>query len=106
MSPSRFSLLKELLIALCVSFISLLALPALIYLVGGRLFGVYEGGLAKFYANTFANLALPMTSAWALVATPGISCLLLRIMNFLARPRGGNTPQQPPTARRQEPTLD
>lgn len=72
---------EALLLAIFGGF-GLLALPALVYLVGEELLGEYrpDGGMGTFYADLYGHLADLSWPAWLLVLGPWIAILVLRIL--------------------------
>lgn len=91
----------------------LLALPALVYLVGQFLLGEYRpgAGMGAFYADLYGQLAAPAPWAWLLVLGPYLGIQLLRLLwlplGWLAhRPaRPARQQRSAPAAERIEPTI-
>lgn len=73
-------LMTEFWIWLNVTLMSLFLLPGIIYLVGGRLFGSYRGGLAGFYSDQLRGLTEGQVTAWIITMTPSASLLLIRLL--------------------------
>lgn len=76
-------LVHELIWAISSLLGGLILLPALVYLVGTRLFGAYKGsgtGIGAFYADFSHDLAKGELSAWALVVGPLIMIAVLRLL--------------------------
>jgi hypothetical protein len=79
--------LKELLIALALLAFGLICLPALVYVVGQRLLGDYEAGIAGFYEATANALAGGNTYVWILVLSPYFTIQLVRLGLWIRRQR-------------------
>jgi hypothetical protein len=64
-------------------------LPALVYFVGARVVGEYEGenGLATFYGALFDGIGALQFAPWLLVLSPYLAIQLLRLGVALRRPR-------------------
>ncbi|MGD9842201.1 MAG: hypothetical protein AB7F79_07005 [Steroidobacteraceae bacterium] len=75
-----FSLRTELLLVVVVGLLSLLLLPALIYLVGTKLFGPHASGFAGMYTSTLQGLQQLQPSAWVLALAPPSAVLLIRLV--------------------------
>lgn len=61
----------------------LTVLPALVYLVGTRLFGAYKGsgtGLGAFYTDFAHDLAKGELSSWVLALGPFVLITILRLL--------------------------
>lgn len=83
-------LLRELLIALVLLLLGVLALPVAVFQLGGVLFGPYEagsGGLSSFLDGLFDSLGQGEGAAWLLVLSPLGVVLMLRIGLWLLRAR-------------------
>jgi len=67
--------------AICVGF-GLLVLPALIYVVGAKILGVYGGGpsIGAFYGNFFRNLISGALRTWFIVLGPYLLLTVLRLI--------------------------
>jgi len=61
----------------------LLILPAMIYVVGTRMFGVYKGsgvGIGAFYSDFAHDLATSNLSSWTLALGPLLMIYLVRLI--------------------------
>lgn len=103
----KLSLPRELLIGCSVIIASIVVLPGLIYLVGGRLFGAYgiAGGVFSMYRATLNDLATPTWASWVIALSPALCVVLLRLLFGLTQ----SLPAEPtmsaaPT--RREPTIN
>lgn len=76
------SLRREALLLAIFGGFGLLALPALVYLVGQVLLGEYRpgAGMGVFYADFYGHLAAASPWAWALVFGPYLAIQLLRLL--------------------------
>lgn len=99
---------REALLLLVAGGLGILALPALVYIVGQRLLGEYLPGatMGTFYGDLYGHLAEPSAWAWLLVLGPWLAIQLLRLLwqpvRLLTRKRG--EPQNAAPAERQERT--
>jgi hypothetical protein len=76
-------LVRELIWAISSLLGGLMVLPALVYLVGTRMFGAYKGsgsGIGAFYADFSHDLAKGELSAWVLAVGPLVLIAILRIL--------------------------
>lgn len=106
MPASRHPVARELLIAIALIAGSLAILPGIIYAVGMRLFGNYQGGVRQMYLDTLADLLKPTWAAWILALTPALCVLALRLIfrrPNIAPSEVANDSESKP--RRQEPTV-
>jgi len=101
MTISRSALLRDLVLALLAIAAGMAVLPGIIFLVGGKLFSAYQGGLGQFYVNLFNDLLTLGRPAWALTLLPAMCVLLLRWI--WRTPQHVELPAEP--ASRREPTL-
>ena len=85
MKPPRA--IKEALLALGAIAFGLICLPAMIFLVGQRLVGEYEGGLPALYQAIGTALTEGKWYAWVLILWPYLTLLLLRFSLWLRRHR-------------------
>jgi hypothetical protein len=69
--------------------IGLLAVPAVIFAVGGALLGPYgdNAGLGRFYGDFFGDLAEPSARAWAIALGPLVLITVLRLVFAGVTPR-------------------
>lgn len=109
-TPSRFSARREILVIALGVFVAVAILPPVVYFTGTTLLGAYgTGGLPRFYANLWVDLAHGTPNSWLLVLLPYVALRILWLL--LARPRTPSRdmrrPQQTARAerRRREPTL-
>jgi len=79
--------IREALLAVSLLAFGLICLPVLIYVVGQRLIGEYEAGLAGFYDAIGSALAGGSPFAWLLILSPYISIQLIRFVLWLRRQR-------------------
>jgi hypothetical protein len=103
----KLSLRRELLIVSGTLLISVATLPALIYLVGGKLFGPYgaTGGMRSLYVSIANDLSKPTLASWTLVLCPAICVLLLRLLFALTQSSAETSARSVATQRR-EPTVN
>ena len=85
MKPPR--VMKELLLALTLIAIGLFALPAMIYVVGQRTIGDYEGGMWAYYQAIADALAIGNPFAWLLVLSPYLGIQIMRFGFWVRRQR-------------------
>lgn len=73
---------RELILAGICLVLGLVVLPALIYLVGTQLLGVYGGGphIGSFYGDFFRNLFSATPRTWFIVVAPYLALWLLRLI--------------------------
>jgi len=115
----------ELILGSVLLALGLFAVPAIVYWVGIKLLGPYGEGagvsLSTFYADFFGDLASGTGRAWNLALGPLVLVSLVRLL-FVRRPPNGlpegeldeeariappqPVPQQPPAARRKEPSVN
>ncbi len=103
----KLSLPRELLIGCSVIIASIVVLPGLIYVMGGRLFGAYglTGGVLSMYRATLSDLATPTWASWAIALSPALCIALLRLLFGLTQdPPTEPAPIAAPT--RREPTIN
>jgi hypothetical protein len=100
---------REALLLLILGGLGLLALPALVYLVGEWLLGEYRpgAGMGVFYGDLYAELAALSPFAWLLVMGPWLALQFLRLLWWPLRPllRGRQTPEDDAPTERIEPTI-
>lgn len=106
---------REALLFLVLAGFGLLALPALVYLVGQVLLGEYLPGatMATFYGDLYGHLARLSPWPWLLVLGPWLAVQLLRLLWLPLRPlarrgrRDDDGPRAAPAAptARIEPTI-
>jgi hypothetical protein len=80
---NRKLLAREALLALGLVAFGLIALPALVYLVGQRVVGEYSEVMAGFYAAIGDALVAGNLFAWILVLSPYLCILLIRCCFWL-----------------------
>jgi hypothetical protein len=97
-----FSIRSELWLAFIVILLSVLLLPALIYLVGAPLFGVYKAGLAGMYAAQLQGLVQPQVAPWIVALAPACGLWLLRTVLRLT---ASSPPEAPTKPMRREPRV-
>jgi len=76
-----------LLIALALLAFGLIALPALVYVVGQQVVGEYADGIAGLYSAIAAALKSGNLYAWILVLSPLLTVQLMRFWVRLKRSR-------------------
>jgi hypothetical protein len=81
--------MKEALIVLALLAFGLICFPALIYAVGQRIIGDYEGGMLSYYESIAEALAVGNGFAWILVFSPYLGVQLLRFGLWVRRQRPG-----------------
>lgn len=106
---------REALLFLLLAGFGLLALPALVYLVGQVLLGEYLPGatMATFYGDLYGHLAGLSPWPWLLVLGPWLAVQLLRLLWLPLRPltrrrdRDEDSAEKAPAVRAQriEPTI-
>lgn len=86
---------RELLVLIVFGGFGLLALPAMVFLVGQGLLGEYRpgAGMSVFYGDLYRHLGAMKASAWLLVLGPYLGVQLLRL---LWMPLGLLTRRRPP----------
>lgn len=78
--PSKQRLLRELALFLGLVFVGLILLPFAIYLVGGTVFGEYEGqGFSDFFSTLSGRVRNGETVAWFLILSPYLGWQVLRL---------------------------
>jgi hypothetical protein len=85
MNPPRT--LRELLLAVLLLALGVIGLPALVFLVGQRILGDYEGGMTAFYQTIGDALTRGNPFAWLLILSPLIVIEFLRVCLWLRRRR-------------------
>jgi len=103
-TPQRRRVRFEVIFASIWLLVGLIAMPALIFAVGGSLLGSYgdNGGLGRFYGDFFGDLAEPSVRAWALALGPLVLITILRLI-FVGAGRAPDKSQEedrPATPRR------
>jgi hypothetical protein len=78
-------LVHELLYFSILLFIGVLLLPGAIYLVGGVVFGDYDGGYGVFFQGLMSDLFQGKGSTWFLVLSPYLAVQAIRLAMFSAR---------------------
>jgi hypothetical protein len=83
----KFSPRKEGLLALSLIAFGVIGLPCLIYFVGLKVIGDYEGsnGLVSLFADIFGALGRGQIATWILVLSPYLCVQLLRITAAIRR---------------------
>jgi hypothetical protein len=78
----RPRLRRELILAGICLILGLVVLPALIYLVGTQLLGVYGGGphIGSFFGDFFRNLLSAAPRTWFIVFAPYVLLWMLRLV--------------------------
>jgi hypothetical protein len=84
---NRKTLAREALLAVGLIAGGLIALPALVYLVGRSVVGAYADGMAGFYAALGDGLIAGNVFAWILILSPYFCILLIRCFLWLRPPR-------------------
>lgn len=84
-------LVQELIWLLGTLFTGLLILPAMVYVVGVRLFGAYKGsgpaaGITAFYGDFAQDLVTAHLSSWTVALGPLVLTYLLRLILRLPPP--------------------
>jgi len=72
----------ELALALALLLVGVLALPAIIFTIGSKLFGAYSnaGKLSLFYSNFAKDLGSLGIAAWAIALGPWVLITLVRLI--------------------------
>ena len=93
-TPQRRRVRFEVIFASIWLLVGLIAMPALIFAVGGSLLGSYgdNGGLGRFYGDFFGDLAEPSVRAWAIALGPLVLISILRLV-FAGAGRAPEKPQ-------------
>jgi hypothetical protein len=96
----------EIILASLLLAFGLFALPALIYAAGATLLGPYQetgstNGVATFYRNFFADLAVPAARAWLIAVGPLLIIALFRLA-FIGH-RSNSDTEPPARGERAEP---
>jgi hypothetical protein len=101
---------REMLVLTVFGGFGLLALPAMVFIVGQQLLGEYRpgAGMGVFYADLYRHLGAMEPFAWLLVLGPYLAVQLLRLLwlplGLLTRRRPPPREESPP-ARRAEPVI-
>jgi len=106
MPASRHPVARELLLAIALIAGSVAILPGVIYAVGMRMFGVYQGGIRQMYLDTLGDLLKPTWAAWILTLTPALCVLALRLIFRRPETSSETTNGDDVKPARQEPTLN
>lgn len=96
-------LAAELALSLLLLVAGLVAVPAAVFAVGSKLFGVYAGGLAAFFTSYTNDLAGLRLSAWTLALGPLLWVWLIRLLIGGWRSRSSDDDDVPPA--RVEPSI-
>ena len=90
----KSGLTREMAIFLVLFLFGILALPALIYVIGSAMFGAYGGtGFSAFYGAFHSDLRNADIAVWFLVLSPYIVIQLLRFSIRAFRALGKSQPQ-------------
>jgi hypothetical protein len=101
---------RETLVLTVFGGFGLLALPAMVFIVGQQLLGEYRpgAGMGVFYADLYRHLGAMEPFAWLLVLGPYLGVQLLRLLwlplGLLTRRRPPPREESPP-AHRTEPVI-
>lgn len=93
-SPQRRRVRFEVIFTSIWLLFGLIAMPALIFTVGGSMLGPYgdNGGLGRFYGDFLGDLAEPSVRAWSLALGPLVLISILRLI-FVGAGRAPDKPQ-------------
>lgn len=93
--PIKKTLVNELLLFAALLFFGFIIMPGLIYLVGGQIFGEFDGGYRQFFGQLARRLVDGNLVAWFLVLSPwfGIVTIRLTLLAFRATARTGQNPE-------------
>ena len=94
-SPQRRRVRFEVIFTSIWLLFGLIAMPALIFAVGGSMLGPYgdNGGLGRFYGDFLGDLAEPSVRAWSLALGPLVLITILRLI-FAGAGRAPDKPQE------------
>ena len=101
---------REMLVLIVIGGFGLLALPAMVFIVGQELLGEYRpgAGMGVFYADLYGFLGSMEPFAWLLVLGPYLGVQFLRLLwlplGLLTRRRAAPREEAPPD-RRIEPVI-
>lgn len=83
---TRTQVAREILLALGLIAVGVIALPAMVYFVGQRVVGEYPDGMGGLYAAIGDALVAGNVFAWILVLGPYLGILLIRLLLLSLRP--------------------
>ncbi len=83
---------NELLLFAGLLFFGFIIMPGIIYLIGGQVFGDFDGGYRQFFGQLTRRLVDGNGIAWFLVLSPWLGILSIRITWFALRKAA---PQRP-----------
>ena len=77
--PISKILVNELLLFAGLLFFGFIIMPGFIYLIGGQVFGDFEGGYGQFFGQLTRRLIDGNPVTWFLVLSPWLGILTIRI---------------------------
>ena len=83
--PVSKILVNELLLFAGLLFFGFIIMPGFIYLIGGQIFGDFDGGYGQFFGQLTRRLVDGNKVAWFLVLAPWLGILTIRITWFAFR---------------------
>ena len=81
-------IVNELLLFAALLFFGFIIMPGLIYLVGGQVFGEFEGGYGQFFGQLARRIVSGNLIAWFLILSPWLGIQVLRATWFAMRATG------------------
>lgn len=81
-------IVNELLLFAALLFFGFIIMPVLIYLVGGQVFGDFDGGYGHFFGQLTSRIVSGNPVAWFLVLSPWLGIQVLRATWFGMRVTG------------------
>ena len=91
--PISKILVNELLLFAGLLFFGFIIMPFLIYLIGGQVFGDFDGGYGQFFGQLARRLVNGNLVAWFLVLSPWLGILSIRITWFALRKAAPKQPE-------------
>lgn len=81
-------IVNELLLFAALLFFGFIIMPILIYLVGGQVFGEFDGGYGQFFGQLARRIVNANPVAWFLILSPWLGIQVLRATWFAMRVTG------------------
>ncbi|MDJ0760759.1 MAG: hypothetical protein QNJ19_15290 [Woeseiaceae bacterium] len=88
-TPITRTLVNELLLFAGLLFFGFIIMPGLIYLVGGQVFGDFDGGYLQFFGQLTRRLVDGNLVAWFLVLSPWLGIQTIRLTLLALRATSG-----------------
>lgn len=80
--------INELLLFAALLFFGFIVMPVVIYLVGGQVFGEFDGGYGQFFGQLSRRVVSGNPVAWFLILSPWLGIQVLRATWFALRATG------------------